>query len=471
MAVKPRPWARLLAWQALDRVAQGERLEEALVQALVQAPPRIQDDPAGLDPRERALAWELAYGVCRWQGLLDHYLAAFSNKPLNKLSPEVLTLLRMGAYQILKLERIPDRAAVHATVEAASSLPRWKSGFVNAVLRSLARDRERIRLPERSRDPAAYLALTESHPGWLVARWLGELGEERAEALLKADNRPPGLCLRVNRLAATREEVLDRLGAAGLDPRPGEYAPQAVYVAGSSVALLEEILSGSGPAPFQAQAEAAQAVAPLAAPGPGMRVLDLCAGVGGKSLHLAELSGDRAEIVALDISAPRIEAGKRAVKKAGLSSIRFVQADALKIGLEELGGRPFDMVLIDAPCSGSGVLAGRPDLRWRLGPDSPARMARLQERLLSAGARLTGPGGVLVYATCSLFPEENRERVRAFLDRHPEFALEEAAPLLPGPLRPLIDREGFLSTSPGEHGLDGFFGARMVKSPKQPVEE
>lgn len=462
--MKPRPWARYLAWRALDQVAGGERLEEALGRALAES----LDDPSTLDPREKGLAWELAYGVCRWQGLLDHYLTFFSNKPLNKLSPEVLTLLRIGAYQILMLERIPDRAAVHATVEAGADLPKWKTGFVNGVLRSLVRDRDRAGLPDRAKDPAAYLALSLSHPRWLVKRWIRELGEERAEALLRADNLPPGLCLRINPLAAERAQVLERLEAAGLEPSLGRYGLQAVNVPGGSVVRVEEALGG--PALFQAQSEAAQAVAPLAAPRPGQRILDLCAGVGGKSLHLAELSRDRAEIVALDVSAPRVRTGERAVERAGLSSIRYLKGDALKIGPEELGGL-FDAVLIDAPCTGSGVLAGRPDIRWRLRPKSPARMARIQDSLLEAGARLTRPGGVLVYATCSLFEEENRDRIRGFLARHPEFAPEDPSPLLPEPLRPLIDEQGFLSTSPGVHGLDGFFGARMIKSPKQAVEE
>ncbi len=461
--MKPEPTARYLAWQALDRVARGERLEEALNNSLQGFSP---------EPRERALAWELAYGVCRWQNLLDHHLAAFSKKPLARLSPEVLTLLRLGAYQILKLERIPDRAAVHATVEAASrNLPKWKSGFVNAVLRALARDRGRVRLPGRGKDLAGYLALAQSHPRWLVERWLGELGPKGAEALLEADNRRAGMCIRVNRLVAEPGQILDRLREAGLEARPGEYGPQAVLAPGGSVALLEEVLGREGPALFTAQSEAAQAVAPLAAPCPGQRILDLCAGVGGKSLHLAELSGDKASITSLEISAPRVAAGKKAVRRAGLSSIRYLQGDALKMGPAELGAGLFDTVLIDAPCTGSGVLAGRPDIRWRLKPDDPARTARIQDRLLEAGARLTAPGGTLVYATCSLFREENQDRVGAFLARRPEFTLDDPAPLLPAPLLPLLNKEGLLATSPGEQGLDGFFGARMVKSPKQTVEE
>ena len=456
--------ARYLAWQALDRVAQGQRVEQALERTLKGSAP---------EPRERALVWELVYGVCRWQNLLDHHLARFSKKPLTKLSPEVLTLLRIGAYQILKLDRIPDRAAVHATVEAASpKLPKWKTGFINAVLRALVKNRDNLKLPDQEVDPAEYLAVAESHPRWLVKRWLQEYGPEKARALLGADNRRTGLCLRINPLAGRRRDILDRLEEAGLEARPGEFSPQAVEIPKGSTALVEELLGRDGPALFKAQAQAAQTVAFLVDPRPGMRVLDLCAGVGGKTLHLAELSGGRGEITALEISPERAAAGREATARSGLPSIRYVQGDALKIGLDRLGGgRLFEAVLIDAPCSGSGVLASRPDIRWRLRPESPARMSLIQDRLLEAGAALTAPGGALVYATCSLFREENQDRIESFLDRHPEFVLEDPRPFLPPSIRPLVNDGGFLSTNPAVHGLDGFFGARMINSPKPKEEE
>ena len=441
---------------ALEQVGRGRRVEQALEETFRGLNP---------DPREKALAWELAYGVCRWQNLLDHHLARFSNKPINKLSPEVLILLRIGAYQILKLDRIPDRAAVHATVEAASqSLPRWKSGFVNGVLRNLVNHKDRVELPNQESDPAGYLAVAESHPRWLVERWIREFGFLKAQTLLRAHNQRAGLCLRTNPLAGNREDLLARLREAGLEAHPGKYSPQAVMAPGGSAAMLDEILNSPGRVLFHAQSEAAQTVAFLAAPRPGERILDLCAGVGGKTLHLAELNHDQGRITALEISPERIAVGQKATAEAGLSSIRYRQGDALKIGPDRLGGESFETVLIDAPCTGSGVLASRPDIRWRLRPDSPARMAPVQDGLLEAGAGLTAPGGVLVYATCSLFPEENRERVEAFLSRHPEFGLEDPRPLLPDSLKTLVNGDGFLSTDPAEHGLEGFFGARMKRT-------
>ena len=420
----------------------------------------------GLDPnpRERALAYELVYGVCRWRNLLDHYLAALSNKPLNKLSPEVLILLRLGTYQVMKLDRVPDRAAVHATVEeAARSLPKWKSGFVNAVLRNLVRGKDKLKPPDRDPDLAGYLAATQSHPRWLVERWIKEFGPQKAEALLQAHNRRPGLCLRINPLAASQEEIVERLNKAGLEAHPGKYSPQAVVTPKGTTAAVEEALGSGGRVLFQAQSEAAQTVAFMVAIRPGWRILDLCAGVGGKTLHLAELTKDKGAITALEISAQRAEAGAKAVARAGLSSIRYLKGDALKAGPDLLGREPFEAVLIDAPCSGSGVLATRPDIRWRLRAKDPARTA-LQDGLLEAGASQVAPGGVLVYATCSLFKEENQDRVQAFLARHLEFEPQDPRPLLPETLRPLVDGDGFLHTDPAEHGLEGFFGARMVKA-------
>jgi len=446
--------ARLAALKALGAIGRGQRAEEALHQALA---------GSDLDRRDRALATELVYGVCRWRGLLDHYLASLSTRPLAKLDPEILDLLRLGGYQLLKLDRVPDRAAVHTTVELAKRRTgQAKAGFVNAVLRALARAEKRPSLPHRDRDLAGHLAAALSHPRWLVERWLRELGEEEAEALLRADNLPPGLCLRINPLVIGRDQAMALLAKAGAEARPGLYSPQAVYAPGLSRAEAEGLLPAKAAAP---QAEAAQVVGLVVGPRPGERVLDLCAGVGGKTTHLAELMEGRGLITAVDLSPDRVRTGRAAAEQRGLGMVRYLQADATARPIKGLDPEPFQAVLVDAPCTGSGTLGPRPDLRWRLGPPDPARMAALQSRLLLSGAGLTASGGRLVYATCSLFAEENQEVVEAFLAAHPDFSLEDPRPFLAPSLRPLADPRGWLQTRPQSHGLDGFFVARMVRSP------
>jgi len=447
--VKVSP-ARRLAWSVLLAVSEkGDRAEAALSRRLAQI---------RLSQPDRALASELVYGVLRWQGWLDYVLGRFSRRPLAGLSIEVLSLLRLGAYQILRLDRVPDRAAVHTSVELARTrFPEWTAGFVNAVLRAVAEKGPGLAPPPAGDGLAAHLAASQSHPAWLVERWLEELGEEETRALLAANNTPPGLCLRV-RLEPGREALAARLAEAGLETRPGLYSPQALYAPGSNLERLEEVAPGL----FTAQAEAAQLVGLAAAPPAGGRVLDLCAGVGGKTGHLAELMADRGLVLALDKDAGRLEVGRERLARLGLKSVRFQAADVLQ-ALPPEASEPFDAVLVDAPCSGLGVLRGRPEVRWRLSPQDPARLARLQTALLGAAADLVRPGGTLVYATCSLLGEENQAVVSAFLAARADFEVEPLADLVPPSVRPLVQESGFLVTWPQRHDLDGFFVARLKR--------
>ncbi|MBW1712748.1 MAG: 16S rRNA (cytosine(967)-C(5))-methyltransferase RsmB, partial [Deltaproteobacteria bacterium] len=337
-------------------------------------------------------------------------------------------------------------------------------GFVNAVLRALAAGRQNISLPDPAQDLAGHLAVAQSHPRWLVERWLAELGPEETVRRLEADNSPPGLTLRAYTPAGGRAALLARLKEAGLEAEPGLYSPQAILVKGVSVAQLEKLAPGQ----FVAQSEASQLVALVLAPEPGWRVADMCAGVGGKTGHLAELMAGQGQIVALEKDPDRARAGQEAMTRLGLKGVEFFQADAFDPDLEMLAKGPLEAVLIDAPCTCSGVLRSRPDVRWRLKPDDPGRMSLVQRALLRAGAERLGPSGALVYATCSLFEEENQEVVAGFLAERPEFEVQDPSPWLPPGLRPLVDSQGFVITRPEGHGLDGFFVARLVKTAARP---
>lgn len=457
-ASRPAAWgARELAWRVLESIEKTQaRLEVALNLALSQAE---------LSRRDQALASELVYGTCRWQGLLDHVLALCAKRPLDNLSPGVLNLLRLGAYQLLRLERVPASAAVHSSVELAKArLGPKAAGFVNAVLRRVAErageGQAGLSLPDPEADLAGHLAAAQSHPRWLVERWLTELGREEAAALLAANNQPPELILRVNPLALDRDDFLARLQAAGFQASAGRFSPQAVAVKRASLADLEALAPGA----FSAQGEAAQLVCLALDPRPGWRVLDACAGAGGKTTHLAELMSDQGEVIGLDIDGQRLEVGRRLAEKLKLGSPRFYQADATGPWPQLLGEPFFDAVLVDTPCTGLGVLRSRPDRRWRLGPDDPARLARFQDHLLAAAAKRVKSAGVLVYATCTLTAEENQGAAARFLAAHPDFQVEDLSFFLPRPARHLVSADGFFQSWPHRHHLDGFFIARFKRS-------
>ncbi len=446
---------RRAALEALTAVAAGRRLEAALAAAL---------EKIGPDPRDRALAMELAYGVQRWRGWLDAVLAGRLSRPLEKTSPLVLDILRLGAHQMLKMDRVPAFAAVDTCVELAKDKSPRQTGLVNAVLRKLAatpREGLAAEVAAGREDPADRLAAVHSHPGWLARLWLNTLGQAEAEALLAADNQPPEPTLRANVLAGGREALLAALAAAGVNGHPATHAPQGVVVPGLTADRLAEVAPGLA----AAQSEAAQLVAPLLDPPAGGLVVDLCAGAGGKTSHLAELMGDRGQLVALDRSAARLEFNRTLCRRLGISCVSFLAADALRPP-EELAGRA-DAVLLDAPCTGLGVLRSRPDGRWRVGPDDPARLARAQGRLLDSAAALLKPGGALVYAVCTLTPEETTGVVGAFLAGRPEFAVDDRRPGWPAGLDGAITPQGFAALWPQRHGLDGFFMARLRRGPRE----
>lgn len=444
--------ARQTAWRALGLIRnQGMRVEAALARVL--APEEAPDQPA-IDQRDRALAFELTYGVCRWQGWLDYVLDRFTSRPFNRIDPELQDILRLGAYQILKLNRIPDRAAVSATVEVVKSIDRHKAGFVNAVLRSVVREGRETKPPRPGKGLARHLAIAQSHPQWVVKRWLDQFGKDETNALLEADNQPPNLVLRTDS-PARRDELIEALTKAGLTAVPGRYAPTAVIAPGAGLARIEQVAPGR----VWAQSEAAQLVGLAVSPRPGWTTADACSGVGGKTFHLAQLMAGQGRLIALEPDRDRHETAKTRAAEAGLDWIEFIRGDART----DLPAEAFDVVLVDAPCTGSGVWRSRPDGRWRIRPGDPERMAETQADLIEAAGQAVKPGGALVYATCSLFDEENERVIERFLERRKEFELTDLADLLPGRAKELIRPGGLVKTSPARHNLDGFFIARMIK--------
>lgn len=407
---------------------------------------------------DRGLFTELVYGVLRRQGTLDHIIGQFSSQPPARLERAVLLLLRLGLYQMFCLDRIPVSAAVNETVKLAKELAPRATGFINGVLRGSDRGREQLRYPDREREPVAHLATVHSHPAWMVRLWIDQLGLAEAEALARAMAQPAPLTIRVNTLKTTTESLQERLTAEGINSTPCHYAPHGLTLTGHvSLAGLASFQEGL----FTVQDEASQLAALLLAPEPGERVLDLCAAPGGKATYLAQLMEDRGTLVASDRTERKQELIREAAARLGITCLTTRPVDATK-PLDNMGPEPFDRVLVDAPCTGLGVIRRNPEGKWWKEPADPGRLAETQLTILGRASQVLKPGGVMVYATCSTTVAENEQVIDNFLSHHQDFMVEtlrESAPLL----APLATNRGFFRSWPHRHGMDGFFAARLRK--------
>ncbi len=417
---------------------------------------------ARLDTRDRALALELVYGVLRHQGTLDWRLDQVATKPMARLPAFVRAILRLGAYQLLHLDKIPASASVHESVtlaKARGAAGHWP-GFVNAVLRALIRT-PAPPWPDRGADPVQALSVQYACPAWLTERWLARFGLREAEALCRATTVIPPLTIRVNTLKTTRETLATRLAELGYAVRPTRISPVGLALDKCGpVAELPLFREGA----FYVEDEAAQLIAPILDPQPGELVLDACAAPGGKMTHLATLMRNRGEIIAVDKSAARLRLLEDNCRRLGIGIVRTVRADAASGLPEELCKRPFDRILVDAPCSGLGVLRRHPEGKWRNAADALARHQAAQRQLLERARLLLRPGGILVYSTCSSEPEENEQVIDRFCKEHKEFRRESVAPWLPQPGLFLVTGRGELSTARNDDSLDMFFAARLRKA-------
>jgi 16S rRNA (cytosine967-C5)-methyltransferase len=406
---------------------------------------------------DRGLFAELVFGVLRRQGTLDYILTGLLTQPLLKLEPQVLIFLRLGLYQLMYLDRIPESAAVNESVNLAKqTLPR-ASGLVNAVLRNYLRNKDTVTFPDPITAPVASIAARHSHPDWLVKLWFSQLGEAETELLAEASSRQPTLTLRANTLATTRDELLQAFASNGISAAACRYSPHGIQVEGRHhIPGLPGFREGL----FTVQDEASQMVTLLLDPQAGERVLDTCAAPGGKATHIAQLMGNQGELLAMDNSGSKLPLILETALRLGITNIRTRAADLLQSSA--LPAAAFDRVLLDAPCSGLGVIRRNPEAKWRLTPDDITRLAAVQKSMLKNAARLLRPGGVLVYSTCSTTTQENEEVVRDFLSRHPDCVLENLSGLFPK-YREVFTEDGMFRAWPHRHGMDGFFAARLRK--------
>jgi 16S rRNA (cytosine967-C5)-methyltransferase len=412
------------------------------------------------DDRDRALTATIVTGTLRWQRALDHLIEHFAKRPLTKVDPQVLSILRLSLFQLLHLDRVPAAAVVDDAVSLTRAARKSSaSGFVNAVLRSMLRQRHKLPLPARPRDPTdrdaalAYLGVTFSHPAWLVERWTTRYSFEQVERWVQFNNDAAPLTLRANTLRVTREQLQERLSHHDVETTDTRYAPDGVVVtAGNPLRTAED-------ESFFVQDEASQLVPLVMDARPGERILDLCASPGGKTVALAAAMHDSGTLVACDVRAGRLSLLSDTIARSGAHHVRIVHVPAhgpLPFA------RTFDRVLVDAPCSGLGTIRRDPDIRWRRTASELPRLAEQQVDLLMRGANTVRPGGRLVYATCSSEPEENDSVVNTFLERMP-FDRLDLRNELPGLLQSLLDDQGALRPLPFAHGLEAFFATAMVR--------
>lgn len=370
-----------------------------------------------LSDLDRRLATELVYGTVKALGTLDWYLEQCVTRPLDKVAPEILCILRMSAYQLLYMERIPASAACNEAVKLTRSVSHEGSAkFVNGVLRGLLRKQAAGELSFPEEGDAGYLSLKYYHPRWLVKRWLGPWGREGTERLLAFDNSAAPVCLRVNTLVTTREQLLQDLAEAGAQVHASAWSADGIVC--EKLPSLHALMAAL-PKHFYIQDESSMLVAPLLAAAPGMRVLDLCSAPGGKTTHIAQLMQNKGEIIACDVHEHKLELIAENAKRLDITCIEPLLNDATVERSEWLGA--FDRVLVDAPCSGMGVLRRRAEARWRKQRKDLKLFPPLQLAILEQAAKYVKDGGRMVYSTCTIEQSENHYLVEEFLANHPEW--------------------------------------------------
>lgn len=408
-----------------------------------------RDDLSGADA---ALCSRIVYGVLQNQLLLDFYIGAYCSQKPDHLQPPLLDILRVGAYQILFLDKVPDSAAVNESVNLAKLFKRGQAaGLVNAVLRKISQNKNNLpAIPDR--DEERYLSIRYSHPKWLVKRLLPLLGREETEQFLAANNGVAPLTVQVNPLKTTTEELLEELTASGIKAARHNWVPDCLELSGAGdLTVLKAFRDGK----FLVQDPAARLVSMIADVQPGQRVLDVCAAPGGKSFSAAFAMGDQGVIQSCDLHENKLKRVREGAERLGITCMETAAADGRNF--ISAWADAFDVVLVDAPCSGLGIIRKKPDTRYKK-PDDLFALPVIQASILENAARYVKPGGTLVYSTCTILPTENEDVTTAFLAEHPEFSMEAFS--LPQPVGETV---GQLTLWPQRHRTDGFYICRMKR--------
>jgi 16S rRNA (cytosine967-C5)-methyltransferase len=443
---------RKFAFDVLNTIDRGQRTLDSVLEDF---------SDAEIYRPDRALFQALVYGVLRWRKRLDYIISHFSNTRFNRIHPEVLNILRLALFQIIYLDRIPDSAAVNTAVELAKNRGTpWVVGYVNGLLRSAVRDYQNLHLPNLKTDPVAALALVKSFPEWIIRRWVERYGPDTTALLCDSQNTIPPLTIRTNTIKTTPDKLIAALGEEAEQIEPAPHAPDGIYLnnPATPIAGMNTFRAGW----FQVQDEAAQLVSLLLDPQPGETVLDACAGLGGKTGHIAQLMQDKGVLVAVDANADKLMRLKADMKRLGISIVSTQRNDLENE--QSCSQLPeFDKILLDAPCSGLGVIRRNPDIKWRSEKRNLKKYKTRQLRLLNNLSRTVKPFGVLVYAVCSPEPDETEAVINDFLKNHDEFVISKEFGQLPEEIRSMAHRPGTLETFPRFDKMDGFFSVRLQR--------
>lgn len=440
-------WARYIAVRLLSRFERSDSYLDKLLSHEL--------NHNDLSPQDKALLTELVNGVIRWKGKLDWALTGFYNGDYQKCLNIVKNAMRVALYQIMFLNKIPVPAAIDESVEIIKNIQGDRTaGIVNGVLRNIYRNLDKIRYPDPEEDPVYYYSVIYSHPKWMVKRWIDRFGIEETEKLLIANNKKPPVTVRVNSLLSDVDKVKSIFDQNELSYVQSEYIPNSLVLSSPKFDLSQSELFKKGE--ITIQDVSASLAATLSAAKDGMTIIDLCAAPGGKSFLMAELMHNNGKVISIDKYSSKLSMIEDGAKRLGLdSTINAMIEDARNIRMKEKA----DLVFVDAPCSGLGTLQKKPDIKWKRDIDDLADIVELQKEIIENAIRLVKPGGVLVYSTCTIEPEENTQIAQWILDNYSDFELDPADNYLPKE----VCKDGFMQTFPHLHNSDGAFAARFKR--------
>ena len=411
----------------------------------------------GVDPRDRGLATELVYGCTKYRGRLDWVINQFAKPKVEKMAPWIRNIIRLGLYQLIFLDKVPASAAINEAVKLAKKYGHQGTvKFVNGVLRNIQRNLDKIKYPNFETNPVEHLQVVYSHPYWMVKDWVERFGPQGALELCKYNNNPSPLWIRTNTLKNTRAELKEKLALEGVETVESSRTTEGLRIIGNvAIGQLSSFKQGL----FTVQDESSILVGHSLIPKPGQVLLDVCSGPGGKTSHLAQLMENQGRILAFDVHEHRLKLIEETCDRLGIKIVETILHDARQ--LRAIIKEQADGILVDAPCSGLGVLGRRPDARWQKRPEDITELVKIQKAILNEVAPLVKSGGTLVYSTCTITFEENNQVVEDFLATHEEFYLDKDLPKYLS--LPNLGEEGWVQFLPHIHNIDGFFIARMEK--------
>ncbi len=418
-----------------------------------------QLDLTELNKLDKALVTEIVYGTLKNLIFIDWILDQFIKSNKNKIKPVIEDLLRCGTYQIMFLDRVPDSAVCNESSELGRKY--GHEGivkFVNGILRNISRNKDKIKYPDKDAERSKYLSVTYSYPIWIIDKWTSEYGESFCEELLMAGNETADLCVRINYIKIKKEKLMDILEKEDISVEGGRYVEEAIYLKGIS-ALEERKSFASGY--YQVQDESSMLVAHILNPKPDDLIIDVCSAPGGKSTHIAEIMENQGSVISRDIHPHKMQLIERNAKRLGINIIKSEVYDALKLDKTLVGKA--DKVLVDAPCSGLGIVRRKPDLKYNNSPGTLEDLEKMQLEILKVSSEYVKKGGVLVYSTCTINNNENIHVVEKFLDLNKEFFLEDIEDFIPPTLHGETSKLGYIQLFPNVHKIDGFFIARLKR--------